>query len=227
MKPIAPDQANKQTIIDELLKNLPPETSVEVSLPSENRVYSLPDPLALVTLRPMTFEDEKSLISSPKGQDPINIILNRCCSNISIGDDYHTNLICPSCKEENPTVIRLSQLNVNPVPDNFQDPTEVALPSIKKKAKVRLPRLSDEKYMKTTEESLSNIWRFVTEIAGHTDKHIIASVLEKLPIKDMRIILKAMKTDFGVDTKVKFDCAGCSTQSVVELPIDSNFFDVN
>tara|TARA_R110002051_G_scaffold167858_2_gene238553 strand:- start:29198 stop:29941 length:744 start_codon:yes stop_codon:yes gene_type:complete len=247
MKPIAPDQANKQTIIDELLKNLPPETSVEVSLPSENRVYSLPDPLALVTLRPMTFEDEKSLISSPKGQDPINIILNRCCSNINIGellpmdklylimklreisygDDYHTNLICPSCKEENPTVIRLSQLNVNPVPDNFQDPTEVALPSIKKKAKVRLPRLSDEKYMKTTEESLSNIWRFVTEIAGHTDKHIIASVLEKLPIKDMRIILKAMKTDFGVDTKVKFNCAGCSTQSVVELPIDSNFFDVN
>ena len=247
MKPIAPDQAKKQDIIDELLKNLPPETAVEVSLPSESKVYNLPDPLGIITLRPMTFEDEKALVTTPQGQDPINIILSRCCTNINIGellpmdklylimklreisygDDYNTVLICPQCNHENPTKIKLSQLNVNPVPDDFEDPVKVMLPSLGKEGKVRLPRLIDEKFMKTTEESLSNIWRFVVELDGHTDKHIIATVLKKLPIKDMRVILKAMKTDYGVDTKVKFDCAGCKIQSVVELPIDSNFFDVN
>tara|TARA_A100000172_G_scaffold69940_3_gene50171 strand:- start:782 stop:1378 length:597 start_codon:yes stop_codon:yes gene_type:complete len=198
-------------------------------------------------MRPMTFEDEKSLITSPQGQDPINIILTRCCTNINVGellpmdklylimklreisygDDYHTMLICPHCKHENPTVVKLSKLNVNPVPDDFTDPVDVLLPSLGKEAKVRLPRLVDEKFMKTTEESLANIWRFVVELDGHRDKQIISSVLKKLPIKDMRVILKAMKADYGVDTKVKFDCAGCGVQSVVELPIDSNFFDVN
>ena len=247
MKPISPDHASKQEIIDDLLKNLPSETAIEVSLPSECRAYNLPDPTAMITLRPMTFEDEKALVSSEGTQDPINIILNRCCTNLNIaellpmdklylimklreisyGDDYNTVLICPNCKAENPTKILLSQLNVNPVPDDFEDPITVSLPSLGQDAKVRLPRLKDEKYMKTTEDALNNIWRFVTQIDTYSDKQIIASVLQKLPIKDMRVILKAMRTDYGVDTKIKFDCTSCHTQSIVELPIDANFFDVN
>jgi hypothetical protein len=247
MKPIAPDHSSKQSIIEELLKDLPPETAVEVDLPSENRVYDLPDPGGLVTLRPMNFEDEKSLVSNVKNQDPINMILSRCCTNLNIGellpmdklflimklreisygDDYNTLLICPSCKSENPTVIHLSELTVNPVPDDFTDPIEITLPAINKTAKISLPRLKDEKYMRTTEEALDNIWRFVAQIEEYTDKQIIVEVLKKLPIKDMRIILNAMKTDYGVETKVKFDCTSCQTQSVVELPIDANFFDVS
>lgn len=247
MKPISPDQSNKQDIIEDLLKNLPTETAVEVNLPSENRVYTLPDPAALTTMRPMTFEDEKALVSAGQGQDPINIILGRCCTNlnvaellpmdklylimklreISYGDEYNTLLVCPSCREENPTTIKLSQLNINPVPDDFCDPIDVFLPTLNKTAKVRLPRLKDEKYMQTTEESLSNIWRFVSQIAEYGDKHIVSEVLKKLPIKDMRVILKAMKTEYGVETKVKFDCKKCKVQSVVELPINANFFDVN
>ena len=144
MQPISPDHDTKQKIIDDLLKNLPPETAVEVSLPSECRVYNLPDPTAMITLRPMTFEDEKALVSAAKGQDPINIILGRCCTNLNIaellpmdklylimklreisyGDDYNTLIVCPKCKAENPMKILLSQLNVNPVPDDFFDPFE-------------------------------------------------------------------------------------------------------
>ena len=138
---------------------------------------------------------------------------------ISYGDDYNTLLVCPNCKEENPLTVRLSELNINPVPDDFCDPVEITLPALNKTAKVRLPRLKDEKYMKTTEESLSNIWRFVAQIDQYSDAQIISEVLKKLPIKDMRIILKAMKTDYGVETKIKFDCKKCDTQSVVELPI--------
>ena len=237
----------KQAVIDEILKELPTDTAVEVELPSECRVYKLEDPGAPITVRPMTFEDEKALVSASKGQDPVNLILQRCTTNIQVmdllsmdklylimklreisyGDDYNTLLVCSHCKAENPTTVKLSQLNVNPVPDDFQDPITVLLPSLNKEAKVRLPRVRDEKVMMDTESALDQMWRFVSEIDGHTDKSIIAAVVDKLPLKDVRTILNAIRTDFGVDTKIKFECNSCGGVTVIDLPIDSNFFDVN
>ena len=241
------DDSAKQAVIDEILKELPTDTAVEVELPSECRVYNLEDPGAPITIRPMTFEDEKALVSAGKNDDPVNLILQRCTTNIRIpdllsmdklylimklreisyGDDYNTLLICSQCKAENPTTVKLSQLNVNPVPDDFQDPITVMLPTLKKEAKVRLPRVRDEKMMIDTATALDQMWRFVTDIDGHTDKSIIARVVDKLPLRDVRTILNAIKTDFGVDTKIKFECGSCGGVTVVDLPIDSNFFDVN
>lgn len=244
----APQNAEaKQAIIDDILKELPTDTAVEVDLPSECRVYNLEDPGAPITVRPMTFEDEKALVSARKDQDPVNLVLQRCTTNIKIadllsmdklylimklreisyGDDYNTLLVCSHCKAENPTTVKLSQLNVNPVPDDFQDPITVTLPVINKEAKVRLPRVRDERVLMDSEEALNQIWRFVAEIDGHTDKSIIAAVVDKLPLKDVRTVLKAIKTDYGVDTKVKFECNNCGGVTVVDLPIDANFFDVN
>ena len=155
----------KQAVIDDILKELPTDTAVEVDLPSECRVYKLEDPGAPITIRPMTFEDEKALVSAGKAQDPVNLVLQRCTTNIKIpdllsmdklylimklreisyGDDYNTLLVCSHCKAENPTTVKLSHLNVNPVPDDFVDPVTVMLPTIKKEAKVELPRVRDEK----------------------------------------------------------------------------------
>jgi len=241
-----PDPA-KQDVIEELLKDLPTDVAVEVDLPSEGKAYKLEDPDSPITIRPMTFEDEKALVSAAKGQDPVNIILQRCTTNIktsdllamdklylimklreiSYGDDYNTVLLCSHCGSENPTTVKLSDLNVNPVPDNFEDPITVFLPTLKKEAKVRLPRVRDEKFMKTAEDALNQLWRFVVEIAGHTDKSVIAPVIDKLPLVDVRTIMNAIKSDYGVDTKVKFQCAHCGGASIVDLPIDANFFDVN
>lgn len=244
----APQNAEgKQAIIDDILKELPTDTAVEVELPSECRVYNLEDPGAPVTLRPMTFEDEKALVSARKDQDPVNLVLQRCSTNIKIpdllsmdklylimklreisyGDDYNTLLVCSHCKAENPTTVQLSELNVNPVPDDFEDPVTIMLPTIKKEVKVRLPRVRDERLLMDSEEALNQIWRFVTEIDGHTDKAIIAPVVDKLPLKDVRTILNAIKTDYGVDTKIKFECDNCGGVTIVDLPIDTNFFDVN
>jgi hypothetical protein len=237
----------KQAVIDDILKELPTDTAVEVDLPSECRVYKLEDPGAPITIRPMTFEDEKALVSAGKAQDPVNLVLQRCTTNINIpdllsmdklylimklreisyGDDYNTLLVCSHCKAENPTTVKLSHLNVNPVPDDFVDPVTVMLPTIKKEAKVRLPRVRDERMMQDTQAALDQMWRFVVEIDGHSDKSIIASVVDRLPLKDIRTILNAVKTDFGVDTKIKFECNSCGGVTVVDLPIDSNFFDVN
>ena len=67
----------------------------------------------------------------------------------------------------------------------------------------------------------------MTEIEGHTDKSIISAVMDKLPLKDVRTILNAIKSEYGVDTKIKFSCKDCGGVSVVDLPIDANFFDVS
>jgi rRNA maturation protein Nop10 len=237
----------KQAVINDLLKELPTDTAVEVELPSECRAYTLEDDGAPVTVRPMTFEDEKALVSAKKGDDPVNLVLQRCTTNlkipdllsmdklflimklreISYGDDYSTLLICSHCSAENPTTVKLSHLNVNPVPDDFKDPMEVTLPTINKKAKVRLPRVRDERMLADPAEALEQVWRFVSEIEGHTDKSIIAPVIDQLPLKDIRTILNAIKTDYGVDTKIKFECTNCGGVTVVDLPIDANFFDVN
>jgi len=236
----------KQEIIDDLLKDLPSESAIEVNLPSENKIYALDDPGAPITLRPMTFEDEKQVISADKNQDPVNIILQRCITNlhvgellisdklylimklreISYGDDYTTTIVCNGCKTENNTTIKLSQLRIEPVPSDLCDPLEVHLPSIGKMVKVRIPRVKDEKLFGGG-DIYTNLWRFVEEIDGQFDKIIISAVLKKLPLRDMKLILKAMKTDFGVDTRIKFLCSECQETAVVELPINANFFDAN
>jgi hypothetical protein len=237
----------KQKIVDELLKDLPSNAAVEVDLPSENRVYTLDDPSLPVTLRPMTFDDEKALISSAPGQDPVNIILQKCLGNlkvptllpmdklylimklreISYGDDYNVLLICNKCSAENPSTIQLSQLNVNPVPDDFSDPIKITLPTSNLEVEIHLPRVKDERWTSDVTTGLENIWRFVNRIGEHADKSIICAVLDGLNVIDMRTILNAMKADFGVDTNVKFSCSECKGVSVVDLPIDANFFDVS
>jgi len=239
--------AAKQKIIDDLLKEVPTDTTISVDLPSECRVYTLEDEDMPVTVRPMTFEDEKAIVGAKKNDDPVNLVLQRCITNIKVmdllpmdklylimklreisyGDDYNTLLICQECKAENPTTIKLSELNVNPVPDDFEDPITFVLPIAKKEIKVRQPRVKDEKLFLDTGQALDQLWRFVTEIEGHTDKSIISAVMDKLPLKDVRTILNSIKSEYGVDTKVKFACKDCGGVSVVDLPIDSNFFDVS
>ena len=146
---------------------------------------------------------------------------------ISYGDDYNTLLICNHCKTENPVTVQLSELNVNPVPDDFEDPIEVTLPKLGKSITIRLPRVRDEKVFNNTEDSLDQLWRFVVSIDGHTDKSIISAVVDQLPLVDVKTILKAIKTDFGLDTNIKLQCDKCGGVSVIDLPITANFFDVS
>ena len=236
---------SKEDIINDILSQAPEQTAITVELPSECRAYNI-DESEIITLRPMTFEDEKAIIGT-KGEDPVNLILSRCLEGlkimdllpmdklylimklreISYGDDYEANLVCSHCKAENPTTILLSQLNVNPVPDDFTDPVDIYLPTIKKQAKVKLPRVRDERMLVDSKESLNQLWRFVTEIDGHTDKSIISAVLEKLPLVDMKTIIKSFDLGYGLDTKVKLECNSCGGVSIIELPIDSNFFGVS
>lgn len=239
----------KQDIIDSILGDLPSDTSVQVDLPSECRAYNLGENPEPIVIRPMTFEDEKFLATTigKNGNAAVDLLLDRCVEGvkvqdllamdklyillklreISYGDDYKTMVICRQCRTENPITIMLSELPVNPVPDDFEDPREVLLPAIGKTARVRLPRVRDQHILEDTEQFLSQLWRFVVEIDGHSDKSIISAVLEKLPLKDMKTLTNALAVPYGVETKVNFKCKNCGGAEVVDLPIDENFFNVS
>lgn len=240
-------EENELQAVEALLHGVPKDNHLEVELPSENRTRVKVDPGAPVVVRPMDLEDELIMAKSGKGQNPMNILLDRCVTNIrvmdllpmdklfliikirevSFGDDYRSLLLCTHCGAENPVTIKLSDLPVNPVPDDFSDPVELDLPISKIKAVIRRPRVKDEIYTKDLETFAKNAWRFVHSFNDETRTQVIAKVLDGLPLADVKTIINCFKTDYGVETSVKLTCKECKEESVHALPISTNFFNVS
>ena len=240
------NKAAEQKIIDDLLGNMPSNDEIPLNLPSHNKFYSLQDPSKPITLRPMTFDDERAMMSNKNiNVDVLNILLGRCISNIDVsqllqmdklfiimklreisyGDDYSAQISCASCRRDNMVKFKLSSLPVRPIEEEMENPRTVHLPVLDKQLKVRLPRISDEQYFSNTERALGNLWRFVEEIEGHSQKSVISKVIPKLPLKDAHVLLEAMSAnEYGLDTKVRFLCSYCSHNEIMELPITSDFF---
>jgi len=239
---------SEDQILELLLKDAPKTEEVELDLPSKGVGYkNLADKKP--TIRPMTFDDEKAMISNKNpNADPLNSLLARCLSNIAVqelyqpdklyillklreisyGDDYPVSISCPACKKQSDMVFKLSSLNVNYVEDEFSDPVEIVLPQLGHKVGVRLPRVRDEHYFETTDKALANLWRFVEYINEYDQKPLIAKFIEKIPLRDAHALLNAISAkQFGVDTKVQFLCPHCSTTSKMEMPITSDFFTAN
>jgi hypothetical protein len=238
--------ASEEKIIAELLVNLPGEEDIPVDLPSRNRFYNLLDPSKPVSIRPLTFADEKTLMTSREGgTQALNKLVEKCVQNINIselleldklyllmkireisyGDEYNATITCPQCAQENKVKFSLSKLKVNYLPEDFTNPQEVELPVLKKKIKVRLPRVEDEGYLRNSELALANLWRFVEEIEGHSQKTIISKVIQKLPLKDAHTLMKVLgSSGYGMDTNIRFACSYCSLIETMELPIGADFF---
>ena len=238
---------SKQKDIDSILENLPVILETEVSLPSKGKFYSLPDPASPVRVRPMTFEDEKSIAILKKSDriNPINHLLSKCVINLNINDllimdklyllykirevsygkDYKAVITCPKCFADSEVTIDISVLLLDEIPEDLADPREITLPTLKKNAVVRFPRLKDEKYLDFLENKSLQLWRFIDSIDGNTDKMVVSKVLEKLPIVDMHVIMNEItKPEYGLNSKINFICADCDGQSVVDIPIGENFF---
>jgi hypothetical protein len=233
-------------IIEDLLSNLPSTEEIVLELPSKNKFYTLKDPAKPITIRPLTFEDEKKMMSSKQGGSKLlNSLLTACVSNIDIsqvlqldklymlmklrevsyGEEYGAKITCPSCKNDNHIVFNLSELPVTYVDEDMLNPTSVYLPVLQKTIKVKLPTIADESYLLNSEIAMANLWRFVTEIEGHVNKKIISQVIQKLPLKDAHVLLKVMGGEgLGINTNVKFSCSYCSLVEEMELPIGADFF---
>ena len=236
-----------QDAIDSILENLPTELETDVDLPSKCKFYSLPDPGSNVSVRPMTFEDEKAIATIKKSDrmNPINYLLSRCVNNLNInelllmdkmyllykirevsyGPEYEVNITCPKCNSDSEVKIDISKLLLNEVPDDLTDPREVTLPAIKKNAIVRFPRLKEEKYLNFIENKNVQFWRFIESIDGHSDKKVISKVLDKLPLGDMHVLISELtKAEYGLDSKINYICGDCAGETVVDIPIGENFF---
>ena len=75
---------SKEDIIADILKDVPSDTTIEVELPSECKAYNM-DGSEILKLRPMTFDDERSLIGTGEG-DPVNILLEKCFTGVKVLD---------------------------------------------------------------------------------------------------------------------------------------------
>tara|TARA_R110000824_G_scaffold40353_21_gene121139 strand:- start:238 stop:996 length:759 start_codon:yes stop_codon:yes gene_type:complete len=238
--------ADDDKIISDLLANCPLQSEVVVELPSKNKFYKLLNPSDPITLRPMTFEDEKAIVSNKNAsKDVLNILLGRCMTNINISDlllfdklyllmklreisygsIYKADITCPACRTDNKVAFDLSDLEIKYVEDDMVNPVSLHLPVLKKTIKVNLPRVSDERYLNNTEASTNNLWRFVAEIEGHTKKTIISKVVKKLPLKDIHALMNLLSGQkYGINTGVRFACSYCSHSEKMELPITADFF---
>lgn len=239
---------NNNQDLDKLFEHLPVEIDKKVNLPSNGKFYKNSTG---IKIRPMNLEDEKAIaLAKGKVNNPINIVLSRCVEGVDIddlllldklslifnlraisyGDIYKAIIICSECNAENGMDIPLMSLPIEHIPDDVVDPRELVLPVLQKKVKVIFPRVIHEDYLLDRAKVFDNLWRFVVSIDGNTDKTLISKFLSdpRLPLKDIHVIINAISgAEYGVQTKVKFECTSCNAHNIVDLPIGADFFTVN
>jgi len=230
-----------------ILENLPAETEIDVDVPSRGIPYF--GKPGLLRVKPMTFEDEKSMSTGSRTSmfDPASYLLSKCVANvdvdklllidklflllkvreISYGNDYKVGSVCPQCTYENKLNLELNKLLCNPVPLDFIFKNrEIFLRGIQKKATVAFLTVSDEEFL-GPEVIGDNLWRFITSIDGVEDTKIISKVVAKLPVVDMHILIKElMLSDYGIQPQIRYQCDSCKNSNLVSLPLDENFFSV-
>ena len=230
--------AKKKTVdemVDDILADVPYNAQNTVTLPSGG----------VATLRPITFEEEKQILSlSNKGVDPSMVLLDACVSDIdksdillvdkiyllfklrelSFGSVYKFIVGCPSCHAENNISVDLNDMPVVSMEDMGRE-VEIDLPMCKKPAVVKLASVSDEAYISNPETLMDNIWRFIKSINGVDNDMVIQKVLKKLPAGDINKIMSTLMCEgYGLTTEIRVLCSNCGHDSVMELPLNKNFF---
>tara|TARA_R100001086_G_scaffold247446_2_gene181749 strand:+ start:608 stop:1360 length:753 start_codon:yes stop_codon:yes gene_type:complete len=243
-----PQVLSEEDQVAAILENLPAETEVDVAVPSRGIPYFGKE--GLVRVRPMTFDDEKSLTTGNRTKmfNPANHLLSRCVTNVEInrlviidklfllikirelsyGKDYKVGAVCPACSFENKLNLELDKLLCNDVPEDFNfDSREIFLEGIKKKAEVSILTVTEEPYVETGKIA-NNLWRFFKSIDGVNSPTVIAKVVEKLPVIDIHTVVKEiMLSEYGIQPQIRFECDSCNRSNLINLPIDENFFSVS
>jgi hypothetical protein len=146
---------------------------------------------------------------------------------ISYGEEYPVIVTCEHCSAKEEINIKLSELLINYIPDDIEDPREIMLPKLKKKIKVRFPRVADEQYLINQDLIYGNLWRFIVSLDGVSDPVFIAKAVPKLAIMDIKFILKnILREDLGLDPKFIYLCDTCGAESTLSVPVNENFFSV-
>lgn len=238
-------QDSREDLLSKLFDNVDTETEMMVDLPSKGRFYKN---FTGVTVKALKFEDEQKLLSNrSKNQDLVGQIIAKCSEGIdpaelltmdklyllmkirevSYGSEYKFEIPCPSCGEITAVDLDLANhLMVEYVPDDLQDPREVFLPVLKKKAVVRFPRAKDEPFMQDIDSAIKNQYRLIESIDGVNDPVFIAEALKRMHIRDVKTLSKeSRRNDLGLDPRFSFECPHCKFNSLMEVPLNTaNFF---
>ena len=243
-----------------------------VDLPSEGRLYPEGHPLENETtleIRHMTAKDEdilssRSLLKQGVAIDRLlkNIIVDKRinpeelyvgdknavlvaarCSGY--GEDYKTQIICPSCMNHQEVDFDLSEKKIYKGGD-FQDydveetgtgTYMIKLPFLQMDVEVRLLTGKQEKYLvKLTENkkkkklpeatSTDQFKLMIVSVQGKTDSKTIGSLVDHMPAKDARYLRAAYdRISPNIELKQHFLCSICSFETdELEVPFTSDFF---
>jgi hypothetical protein len=232
--------------VAKILDKLPVQKGEEeVEFPTKVDFYKKPDPSEPVTIRPMTFEDEKFLSNVSNPAEAVKLLLDRCVSNvyysqllpsdrlylliklraISVSPKYEAKAICENCG--NNSVVELDLLKDFPIKKakNLKEETEITLVGSKVKVKTKLVRVSD--LDKDELVVINEPWRFVVSVDGQDHPAVIKKVLENLSRDAMHQIIASIQPDIGIDTKFLLHCSKCTHETLVAMKISEDFFTVN
>lgn len=233
---------NVEDALDDIFASSKAFDSIEVELPSKAKGYKRTK--NIVTIRAMTFEDEKH-IATYNGDSLIDSLIERCIDKVDIDELYledklflyyklrecsfgslaKITAICNSCNVENDLEIDLSKLSINYAKDDFTDPKEVFLPNLNKKVMVNKVRAYHQEYTSTPDKLLNNLWRFVVKIGEHKDPVVLSKAVKRFSSADLRILMKSINsTDFGLDTRAKYSCNKCNSKNVAVVGLTLDFF---
>ena len=228
---------------------------VEIELPSRGIPYKNDGKLSI---RVLTAQEEKIFATANESESALEEVLKRVIKSDWVDvneltegdvsailvwlrinsylDDYAVNLLCPHCKTEFKTFIKLSSLEEVKLKDGVEEPYEAEIAG--HKVGFRFIRRKDEKELEQIKKQLlskkgdaSDIYFYriakaIKEIDGQEVKFsqavdFVASLLGK----DMMKVRKAMNDmSHGVNTEKEIKCKNCGATAKYNIPITAEFF---
>ena len=243
-----------------------------VKLPSEGRFYPEGHPLHgqdSVEIRYMTAKEEDILTS--KALIKQGVVIDRLLQSVLVdksidvgsllvgdknallvatrvtgyGEEYVTNVTCPSCNTTDDFAFDLhdhvatdvaSACEKHGIAMNSDGTFVVELPLTKARVACRLLTAADEIRMakeaerksrrKIEEANLTDSFKaFIVSVNGDSNPLTISSFVQAVPARDSRI-LRTVYSDMtpGVDMTQTFECSSCGYSADMEVPLTADFF---
>lgn len=235
----------------------------DVELPSRAVIYDNDLVPPIVKIRPMTTKEEKILYGS-NSANALDIVIKNCVVEpktlnlshlivpdkyailvalriISIGDLYPVKHKCEHCGEVNDIDIMLSELKVNYLGDDFQEPYEIKLESINSVVGIKLLRgrdldAVDEMVKKIKRKSKQafvgdmgytfRLAKYIQEIDGKAvtfDKAL--KFVESWTMRTSLEFRDAIENiEVGHDLDIVRECMYCGMDMEFSLPFTAEFF---
>jgi hypothetical protein len=158
------------------------------------------------------------------------------------GSDYTATVECPQCEAKSEHSFNLSKLPIKPLTGKplsvGHNAFAFTLPRSGKKVVFKIPTGRDQTELTAALDQIrkstglanerivtTSLHSQILAIDDVTDRNVLQAMVESLPAQDSRALRKHMaEIEPGVDMKQTFICQSCAAESVVEVPLGTEFF---